>query len=518
MLKRCLTYSGIILLNLTGLGLGFLALRRWNRWRAHFMITAAVFLLAVVMNAYQSPTPWIAVAAAWVLVTVVEGCLQISAAPRLPAGWLLFLLGAAAWALTAGGIVWFEESALDNYTAGLQAYRRGDCQGAMDHFDAFNGFYRFSLSPLENAAAARSTNCRLYLFAVQAGDNGYESQALQTLGLLAVDSPEALPHEVLQNRTVYIQQGAAMRLATQGAYQQGIQMLLTPSRVELTAGQVATLRELAAQMTIAWGDQVYTSGDDEQALHILGQVANLYADTHQVALARQHMLSVYQALAETDFQKGDLEGSLSIYLFLQQQYPDMAEARAPSGRMVALYTGLAASSEARLDYSNAVKYYEALLSVGEVTMPAQMIHLKLADITLKWASELYKQGQFEQSLGIYEKLVSNYGDTQAAAEAAAQIPFVRLAWVDDLYTNNQFELALEKLAQMQLDYPNLPMSAHVAEKYPELYLAWGQSLLTQEKYGDAIQRFEMVKNFSLDAKVLARAQNGIDQAQTALVQ
>ena len=315
---------------------------------------------------------------------------------------------------------------------------------------------------------------------------------------------------------VQIRQEAALRLAAQGSYEQGVQMLLAANQVELTGSQLSDLREQAAKMVIAWGDQVGQGGNAEQAISIYQQVLNSYGDTGQTGLAQQRILNTYQALAEARFRKGDLEGALSIYSVLKEQYPDRPEARPPAGRMMALYSGLASASAERQDYAGMAMYNEALLGLGDAAVPAPQIHLKLADIYLARAADLRKQGHFEQALEIYQKLVSDYADTPAAAQASAQIPFARLAWVDDLYTNNQFDLALQKLAQMQFDYPNLPFSTHVAEKYPELYLAWGQNLFSQAKFQDAIQKYEMARIYSSDAKVLARVQSGIKQAQDAL--
>jgi len=519
MFKRFLTCSGIILLNLTGLGLGFLVLRRWNRWRAHIIITAGILLLAVMLKAYQSPLAWSAVVAVWVLLTAVEGCQRARSVSGLPSAWLVFLLGFAACGLTAGGIAWYELSAADAFSSGVQAYRSGDCQSALDRFGTFDGLFRLSLSPLQDSAAARSVQCRMFLFAVQEGENGYPAQALQSLGQLASAAPDALPSEVIRAQVVHIRQDAAMRLAAQGNYQQGIELLLSPSQVELTVDQLASLRELAAQITIAWGDQVYMHGDSEQAIHIFQQVLDSYVDTQQVALARQHLISAYLALAESNFQQGNLEGALSVYLFLQGQYQDMPGVQLlPPGRLAELYTRLAEASRVKGQYAAAIKYDEALLQVVADRAVYGQIHLKLADLYLVWAGELRKQGQFDQVVEIYQKLVNDFGGTPAAAAAAAQIPFVRLAWVDDLYVNGQFDLALEKLVQMQLDYPKPPMSAHVAEKFPEVYLAWGQSLLTHGKYADAIQKYQLVMQYSRDAKVLARANMGIRQAQNVPAQ
>ena len=123
MLKRILTYSGIILLNFTGLGLGFLALGRWNRWRAHLMLTLGLFLLAIMMRAYQSPLAWTVVASAWVLVTALEACLLVQSSNWKPAGWLVFLLGVAACGLTAAARTVLPSRVRDRPTPSAMAIR-----------------------------------------------------------------------------------------------------------------------------------------------------------------------------------------------------------------------------------------------------------------------------------------------------------------------------------------------------------------------------------------------------------
>ena len=63
------------LLNLSGLGLGYLFLRRWLRWGLHFLVTAGLLVAfyAITTGQYVPLAYWFALFAVWLLWMVFDG-------------------------------------------------------------------------------------------------------------------------------------------------------------------------------------------------------------------------------------------------------------------------------------------------------------------------------------------------------------------------------------------------------------------------------------------------------------
>ena len=58
---------GLGLLNLTGLGLGYLYQKRWLRWGIHFALTIGLLAGAFFTNAYRRPLIWLPLLGFWLV-------------------------------------------------------------------------------------------------------------------------------------------------------------------------------------------------------------------------------------------------------------------------------------------------------------------------------------------------------------------------------------------------------------------------------------------------------------------
>jgi tetratricopeptide (TPR) repeat protein len=164
-----------VLLNLTGLGLGYLYLRRWLRAAACLVIVALMVVVAFANDAAGSPWLWRILAATWAVATAADawGVARLFPRPATRADWLRpVAFGFVAVLVIVGGHIGYAGAARATYAAGLEAQGRADCTEANRSFDVLTGPYELTLSRDVPAAAQRRVECTDYLGAQQSEQAG----------------------------------------------------------------------------------------------------------------------------------------------------------------------------------------------------------------------------------------------------------------------------------------------------------------------------------------------------------
>ncbi len=514
--RRKFFVCGIVLLNLSGLGLGYVVLRQWRRWKNYLLITAALWILAVMLKAYQMPRLWGTLLGLWLLLSLLDGW---HLAVRTEEGsfstwWLLPLLGLFTCLIAWGGVFFYRYAAGAVYARAVQAYQTGDCRTASTDFETYQSLYRFSLLPVLENVEKYSQECELLLYAAQAEQTGYYEEALNTLQYLSATAlqPEA------KRQQVQVSSSWARALASQANYQQAIEILSVAVTAHTDENQRREIDDLAAGIALEWGDHIYEQGDYMNAANIYRKVINSYAGSSHVGDARRRIAAAYFAEAQVAYEQQNWSEALSAYQYLRSEFADLSEVQPSRQRMRDLYLRQAETSYAAADYATVIQAYTELVQEDPAYFSEGELHLKLSQLYAEWAQNQRENGGYEQAVNIYALLQNDYADTVAGKTALEEMPYVQLAWVDDLAYNDQFDLALQKLEQMRNAYPYAPLADHIAEKYLELNLLWGQSLYEHQQYSAAMQKYNDARRYmySYDQAAINRALNGYQQALTAL--
>ncbi|TQM42943.1 hypothetical protein [Pseudonocardia cypriaca] len=173
--ERTWSAPAAALLNLTGLGLGYLYLRCWLRATACLVIVALMVVVAFANDASGSPWLWRVLAATWAVATAADawGVARGRPRPVTRAQWLRPLaLGFVAVLVVAGAHIGYAGAARATYAAGLEAQGRADCTQANRSFDALTGPYELTLSRDVPAAALRRAECSDFIGAEEAERSG----------------------------------------------------------------------------------------------------------------------------------------------------------------------------------------------------------------------------------------------------------------------------------------------------------------------------------------------------------
>jgi tetratricopeptide (TPR) repeat protein len=183
------------LLNLTGLGLGYLYLRRWLRATACIVIVALMVWVAFANDASGSPWLWRILAATWAVATAADAWGVARGLPR-PATRVQWLrpvaLGLVAVLAIVGAHIGYAGAARATYAAGLEAQGRADCVEASRSFDALTGPYELTLSRDVPAAAVRRAECTDFLGAEQSERAGALAAAVTAYQAFRRDHPGSL--------------------------------------------------------------------------------------------------------------------------------------------------------------------------------------------------------------------------------------------------------------------------------------------------------------------------------------
>lgn len=163
------------LLNLSGLGLGYLYLRLWVRAVWYWIFTALLVVLANALNAADSPGAWLIVYGLWLVLAAYRGWLHGShgETATIRASALAPLAGLLAIALTATGLVLYRSLPQAELDEAEEVHAAGRCEEAIEHYErAADTRYEFTLSPALAEARSGQEACQLLLNAEDSAGGG----------------------------------------------------------------------------------------------------------------------------------------------------------------------------------------------------------------------------------------------------------------------------------------------------------------------------------------------------------
>jgi tetratricopeptide (TPR) repeat protein len=267
--ERAWSAVAAVLLNLTGLGLGYLYLRCWLRATACIVIVVLMAVVAFANDASGSPWLWRILAATWAVATALDAWGVAASRPRLltRAQWLRpVALGVVAVLAVAGVHIGYAGAARATYAAGLEAQGRADCAAATRSFDALTGPYELTLSRDVPAAAQRRTECAGFTAAEQAERTGSLAAAVTAYQAFRREHAGSLLEPFAREGTRRALQAWAVALRGAGdldgaiaRYRELLQELgsepaAVPARADLAATHVERASAARARMAGAAGE------------------------------------------------------------------------------------------------------------------------------------------------------------------------------------------------------------------------------------------------------------------------
>jgi tetratricopeptide (TPR) repeat protein len=303
------------LLNLTGLGLGYLYLRRWLRATAAIVILALMVVVAFANDAAGTPWLWRILAALWAAATALDAwtLARRLAGPDTRVQWLRpVVVGFVAVLAVVAGHVGYAEAARATYAAGLAAQARADCTAATRAFGAVAGPYELTLSRDVPAAALRHAECTEFTGAEGFEQSGAHAEAVAAYQAFRRDHAGSLLDPFARENTRRVLQAWAVELRGAGDLD----------------GAIARYRELLREL----GSEPATAQvrEDLAATHVerasAARVAMVAADgaarVTAMRAAMDDLLLVGRELADTGTAVGIPQAVLDTYAQANSAYAE----------------------------------------------------------------------------------------------------------------------------------------------------------------------------------------------------
>lgn len=172
--------AGAVLLNATGLGLGYCYLGFRVRAGSAVVVTAGLVVLAFALGTGGRPWLWPVLVVVWAAATMCDAW-WLAGRPgrrRVEDRWRPVVVGGVLLGLVVAGLVAYTAVARDLYADGVAAQVRGDCAAATARFDTVGGPYLLALSADVEAARTGGVECAAYAAATTARDRGAFPEAV----------------------------------------------------------------------------------------------------------------------------------------------------------------------------------------------------------------------------------------------------------------------------------------------------------------------------------------------------
>ena len=516
----------VALLNLTGLGLGYLYMKRWLRWLIHLLLTTGLIATAYLTDGARRPGLWVAVLSLWLLWMAFDGWRQARRLARatpeettsrrwVPAAVAFFLL-----MLEAAGLWGYAALGRRTFADGMAAYWDADCRTAMQRFNRVTTLYELTLSPNVAAADAGIVECSLLVFAENARAQGEYAQA--------VDGYEAYLHHYPESLLILFARGAvaetyaewATGLAQKEDYQGAIfkyQAVLSDYPETPTGKQAAAL---AAGTYTGWAAQLREAGKHGEAIEKHHIVLAEYPDTQAGAQAATLAAETYGEWGAHLRESAKYDEAIEKYDTILSEYPDTPAAAGAGAAAAEIYAEWATQLRETGDYETAIAKYHVISAKYSDTPTAMDAQDRTADTYAEWAVQLQEAGDHETAIEKYDTILGEYPDTPAAAEVKAQeaVPHAYAAWAAQLRETGLYATAIRKYETLRSEYPDATAARTVPAQIGRTYNDWGGQLHSQRKYTEAMTKFTLSKEATDDAGVAAAADEGYSEALWGLSQ
>jgi len=473
---------GAGILNLTGLGLGYLYQKQWRRWGIHLLLTIILITTAFLTNASKQPIIWLPVIGLWLCWMAFDGW-RIHQQPdpkaylfslQLPENrqWLILAVPALLVVFIAAGFMGYIALGGKEFQLGQQAYQEADCETAVKHFNKVTSIYELTFSSQISAADDRLVDCDVLLSANQAYQEGNFAEAIQSY----------------QN---YLEIDSDFQLTT------------------------FTGEALAASY-YGWAIELMDASDYSEAIEKHLVVLENYPDTPVAEQVSEPLAEAYLLYSAQLWESGDFKEAIDTALFPRNQYPDTLAGEQADEQIAGIYFDWVVDLHQNDSYQEAVNIIELIQDQYPDTQAVKGVIDLAAKVHHDWATYLYEAGEYQESINVSEIILDEYSDYFSVSEIGQDIKAAYLASGLDLRESDLYMSAINEYETFQEKYPQISNSVNIPQLVFETQLEWGESLTQQAKFSEALDKFTEIIELASEPDDLKTAEEGYQNALLAL--
>ncbi|MCJ7735315.1 MAG: hypothetical protein MUP11_12305, partial [Anaerolineales bacterium] len=450
------------LLNLSGLGLGYLFQKRWKRWGIHFLITLTLLATAYLTNGSRLPLVWIPVFCIWLAWMAVDGWrLGRNLVPEqsllplaldLPKNrhWLLLAVPLLLLVLESAGLAGYYLLGQKSFQLGNQAYLQADCKTAEVRFRQVTTLYELTMSPKIALADARLAECDLLLSAEKAHQDGEYQLAINLYQeYLDLDSEEQL--------TAFTEEGLA------GAYAD-------------------------------WANELMTAKDFQGAINKFDIILATYPETTAAGHVAAPLSESWLQLSTQLWKADDYQEAVDSALTSLEDYPSTPAGKLAANQVAEIYLDWAADLQSDDQYPEAIEKITHLMDEYPDLLVEENGVALVAEIYYDWASFLFKTNDFGLSIEKYEIILKEYSDYYSLSTINQDLKSSYLAWGIELREIDNFNQAIDIYQTFQEDYPQTAQTVDTPQLIIETQLEWAENLTQEKKFIQALEKFTEIKD------------------------
>lgn len=327
MLRRPLE---VALLNLSGVGLGFLYAGRWIRFILYLLLDGAILATAFLTKAHRLPWLWAIVFLFWPLWQAFDGWLATVRRNRrypeatIPWRWPALVVGGLA--LGAGLLFAVGYGLLGQweYRKGMAAFARADFTTASRSFENFTTYYTLTLNPNLRRAEEKIEECKLLKQAARLSEQGNYNAAIASYQEYSERFGSAEVESYVRNQIAENYRLWALELIAADEYEQAVAkyLLIQDEYADTASGK--QVEQNLAEAYGRWGAYLLEQQAYEDAIEKYRYLASEYPATEQANQAPLDIARVYIAWGSALDSDGDFLGALEK---LQQAQVGVNEAQ-----------------------------------------------------------------------------------------------------------------------------------------------------------------------------------------------
>jgi len=480
---RALAIS-IGLLNLSGLGIGYLYAKKWIRWGLHFLITISLLAAAILTNFSQKIPVFLSVIGLWLLWMAFDGWRQgqklnpdqglfpINHSKIRP--WMLISVPLLILCLEGVGLAGYVRLGQKEFQSGMQAYQEADCESAVKRFRRVLTIYQLSSGSRKAEADARIEECKLML----AADKAYEENAFE----------DAI-----------------------GGYQEYLDIY--------SEGTLAQRAQMGlADTYFAWGGSLKEEQEFQKSIEKYTIVLEEYPDSSAADQTPAQMAESYLLLSDQLWKSGEFLTAIETARIPLSDYPSTPSGKNAANQIAGIYYDWAADLHEQGEYQEAIyKIHTVRENYPDVKAGKDADSL-VAEIYADWADELIEAGSFSSGVMKYKILLSEYADEISDQEINEEMKSAYFAWADDCRADGDYKKAISKYRTLRVDFSDIVDEDEINQLMLETKLEWGYKLVRQNEFTEAMTMFSEVEEDAPGSDLDEEAQEGYEEALWGLSQ
>ncbi len=256
------------------------------------------------------------------------------------------------------------------------------------------------------------------------------------------------------------------------------------------------------------GVLAYQNDDMRTAFKDLYSVSYLYRlSLNPTVLEAQVLMGEVSLIVDSQnrVEAGDFITASEIVAKFEALYPDSPKMETIKNIGIDAYIGAAKQLTASGEFEASLEKLTSVQMVLPVQAEEREIEIDeaLAANYLAWGESLYADQEFESSIEKYETVTLSFMYTESYADAFAGAALAHYDYAMQLEEQEQYDLAWENYSSILEEYKTANEYENAKTQVSSMLLEWGKSLANQDHYLLALEKFELVGEYSSSSLLLA---------------